>query len=126
MGCVISSWTFFWLVCGEVIGNQQYQPSGSNSFGVYVLVGSIQLNSSTWWEFQYLQNSSKDMTQNIIYSPWLCLMAKVILFCLAWLFSFLTSLIKFILWLKFFYKQKAGEGHGWESILGRPIASCSK
>ena len=22
-----------------------------------------------WWEFQYLLNSSKDMAQNIIYSP---------------------------------------------------------
>ena len=35
---------------------------------VYVLVGSIQLTSSTCWGVQYLQNSSKDMAQNIIYS----------------------------------------------------------
>ena len=57
-------------------------------------------------------------------SPYLT--AKV-LFCLAWLFSyfpfflyFLTSLVKLILWLKFFYGQKAGRGHGWEVILWRP------
>ena len=99
---VISSWTFFWLVGGEVIGTQHYQPSGSNRSGVSVLVGSVQLTSSTWWEFQYLQNSSKEMAQNIIYSPWggtkgpwLCLMAKVLLFCLAWLFSFLSAFSHF-------------------------------
>ena len=48
-GCVISSWTFFWLVGGEVIGSQHHQPSGSNQSGVCVLVVSVQLTSSTWW-----------------------------------------------------------------------------
>ena len=57
------------LVGGEVIRNQHHQPSGSNRSGVYVLVGSIQFTSSTWWEFQYLQNSSKDVVPNMIYSP---------------------------------------------------------
>ena len=33
----------------------------SNHSGVYVLVGSIQLASPTWWGFQYLQNSSKTL-----------------------------------------------------------------
>ena len=70
MGCVISSWTFFWLFHGEVTGSQ-HQHSGSNKSGFYMLVGSTQLTSSTWWRFQGLQNSSKDMAQNIIYSPWL-------------------------------------------------------
>ena len=42
---------------------------GSNLSGVSVLVGSVQLTSSTWWGFQYLQNSLKDVVQNIIYSP---------------------------------------------------------
>ena len=52
------------------------------------------------------------MAQNIICSPWertkgpwLCLMTTLLLFSLLWLFSFvstfLTSLIKLILWLKF-------------------------
>ena len=127
---MINSWTFFWLVGGEVIGSQHHQPSGSNRSRVYVFVGSIQLTSSTWWDFQHLQNSSKEMAQNIIYSswgrtkgPWLCLMTKALLFCLAWLFfflHFLTSLIKFIRWLKFFCRQKAGGGHGGWSVLGRP------
>ena len=92
---VVSSQTFFWLVGGEATGNQHHQPSGSNWSGVYVLVGSIELTSSTWQRFQYLQNSSKDMAENITYSPWgrtkclwCCLMAKVSLFCIAWLFSF--------------------------------------
>ena len=56
---MISSWIFLWLVGGEVSRGQHHQPSGSNWSGVYVLVGSIQLTSPTWWEFQYLQNSSK-------------------------------------------------------------------
>ena len=50
-------------------------------------------------------------------------MAKVLCFCLAWLFSFLhflTFLVKFIPWLKLFYRQKAGGGHGLGSILGNP------
>lgn len=42
-----------------VIRSHHLQPSGSTQSGVYLLVGSIQLNSSTWWEFLYLQNSFK-------------------------------------------------------------------
>ena len=109
MGCVVSSWTFFWLDYGEVIRSQHHQPSDSNRSGVYMLVGSILVTSPTWWESQYLQDSSKDVAQNIGYSPWggtegpwLCLMAKVLEFFLAWWFSFLSpfshSLIKFALW----------------------------
>ena len=44
---------------GEVIRSQHHQPSGSNWSGVYGLAGSRQLTSSTWWRFEYLQNSSK-------------------------------------------------------------------
>lgn len=44
---MISSDIFFWLVGGEVIGNQGQQPSGSNLSGVCVIVHSIQLTSST-------------------------------------------------------------------------------
>ena len=37
------------------------------------------------------------------------------------LLLFFTSLIKFILWIKLFYRQKAGRGHGGgQSVLGRP------
>ena len=45
-----------------------------------------------------LQDSSQDMAQNIIYSPWgeikgpcLCLMSTLLLFGLLWLFSFVSS-----------------------------------
>ena len=65
---VVSSWTFFWLVGGDSSGSQHHQPSGSNQSEVYLLVGSRQLTSSTW-RLQYLQNSSEDLAQNIIYSP---------------------------------------------------------
>ena len=34
-----------------------------------MLVGSIPVTSPTWWESQYLQDSSKDVAQDIIYSP---------------------------------------------------------
>ena len=60
---------FFGLVGGEVIRGQHYQSSDSNQSGVCMLVGSIQLTSPTWWGFQYLQNSSQDISKNTIYSP---------------------------------------------------------
>ena len=59
----------FWLVDGEVIGSQYHRAPSVNLSGVHVLMGNIQLTSSTWWRFRYLQNSSKDMAQNIICSP---------------------------------------------------------
>ena len=58
---MISLWVSFWLVGGEVNRSQHRQPSGSNLSGIYLLVGSILLTSTTWWEFQYLQNSSQTM-----------------------------------------------------------------
>ena len=58
------------------IRNQCHQASR-----FYVLVGSTQLASSPWWGFLFLQNSTKDLAQNIINSswegskcPWLCWM----------------------------------------------------
>ena len=52
---MISSWTFFCLVDGDVIGT--LLTGSASQSGVYM--GSLQLTSSTWWGFQYLQNSSK-------------------------------------------------------------------
>lgn len=37
--------------------------------GVYVLAINTQLTSSIWWGFR-INKTHKDMTQNIIYSPW--------------------------------------------------------
>ena len=123
---VISSWTFSWLVGGEVIGSQHHQP-GSNWSSVSGLMGSIELTSSTQWGLQHLQSSSEDMAQHIIYSLWRTngssrrrntkKKAAYNNFCIEWLnyyysilldcfpcsLDFLTSLIKLILWLKFFY-----------------------
>ena len=50
------------------------QVSASSTFWFHpgwglLLVGSIQLTSSIWLEFQYLHNSLKDIAQNIINSP---------------------------------------------------------
>ena len=97
MACMVHSWAFFWSIGGEATGSQHHQTSYSNHSQVCVLVGNKRLTSFTWWKFHYLHNSPKDMTQNVIYSPWgetesswLCSKAKLLLFCLAWLISFLS------------------------------------
>ena len=58
---MISSWIFFWLVGGEVSGSQHHQPSDSNWSEILHAFRQYAMNrtSSTWWGFQYLQNSSK-------------------------------------------------------------------
>ena len=124
---VISSWTFCWLVGGEVIGSPHPRPSGCNRSGVYALVGSRQLPSSTRWGLQHLQKGFRDTAPNIICSPWgrtqgpwLCRMAQLLWFHLAGLFSLFSvfshfSKIKLTLWLKLFYRQR---GRG--STLQRP------
>ena len=81
-GCTISSDI---LLIGGWWANWELTSSTFWS-GVDVLRVSSQLTTSTWWGFQCLQNSSKDLAQNIIYrpwegtkGPWLCLMAIIIL-----------------------------------------------
>ena len=151
VGCMLSSWTFFWLVGGEVIGSQHHQPSGSQMLWGLCACGQQKLTSSTWWGFQYLQNSSKDMAQNISCSPWggtkgpwLCLMATIVI--LSCLTVFLSLCIFSLLWLnlffgtqgrpkrlKFSYRREAGGGHaresgggGWGGLSPKgPIGSCS-
>ena len=57
---------------------------------------------------------------------WLNYYYFVLLDCFSFFLHFLTSLIKFILWLKFFYRQKAGGGHGVQGLFWEvPIGSCS-
>jgi len=77
------------LVGGEVIRSQHHQPYGSNGSGLSVLVGSIQLTSSTCWGFQYLQKGSRlwlrilsIVLEEELKDPRLHLMAKLLLFCL--------------------------------------------
>ena len=105
-------------------------------YGADVLVGSTQLTSSSWWGLQNLENSSKDMTQNIMCSPWGG--AKVLwivswlkfyyfLSCLTVFLSFgifLTFLIKFFLWSFSTDKRQTeivGGSLFWEGLEG----SCS-
>ena len=113
---------------GEVIRSQHHQPSGSNWLGVYRLVSSMQLTSPTWWGFQYLQNRTKNMAQGIIYSPWggtkaswLYLMTRLLLFCLAWVCSFLSACSPFSDQIysltKIFLQTKAGGGYGVGGVL---------
>ena len=106
---MVSSWTFFWLVGGEVIRSQHHQPSGFSCLsGIYMLVGSMQSTSPTWWGFQYLQSRSRIWLQilsavleeELKTLTWLCLMAEILLFCLAWLFSFLCFLLRLNLFFK--------------------------
>ena len=103
-----------------------------------MLVDITQLTSPTWLGFQYLQNSSKDMPQNINHSPWggtkspwlrwlnyyyfscLTVFLSFCIFSLLWLYSFFGTQ-KRSRRLKFFYKQEAGRRHGggWCLFLGR-------
>ena len=62
-------------------------------------------------------------------------MAKLLLFSLPWLFSFLSefSLIKYIIWnlgkaweVKVFSRQEAGRGHGRDLTWEGPIRPCSR
>ena len=85
------------------------------------------LTSSTWWVFQYLQDSSKDVDQHIIYSSWkgtasawLCLMTQLLSFGLIWLFSFASALSSWLnLFLaKVFLQTKGNRGHGVRGVAG--------
>ena len=105
-----------WLWSNQQLVTSHSGPKWSRA---YVLVGSMQLTSSTWWRFRYLQNSSKDMAQNIICSPWrgtkgpwLCLMAKL-LFCLTDFFSFC---IFSVLWLHLLFRT-------WECLGGSSFSA---
>ena len=109
----------------------------------------MQLTSSTWWAFQYLQNSSRIWLRilsialegelNVLdFVQWLNYYYFVLLDCFPLFLHFLTSLIELLFGtrgrprrLKFFYKQEAGGGHwkgdGAEGVLlswEGPIGYC--
>ena len=127
IGCWWGNWESTWGVSHHLLV--------PTCLVVCMLAISIQLTSSTWWGFQHLHHSSKGMAQNIIWggtkNPWFCLMAKL-LFCIAWLFSFLFSFFHFsdqiyflelreaLRRLKFFYRQEAGRGHK-EEVYSRNV-----
>ena len=76
------------------------QNCGSLRHGYSVVI--MQLTSSMWRGFPFLRDSSQDMAQSVIYcswegtkGPWLCLMAKLLLLGLLWLFSFVSAFSHF-------------------------------
>ena len=109
-GCLISSWIFFWLLGCEVTGwyfrSQHHQLSVSNQSGIWVLVVSMQLPSSTWWGFWYLQNNSRmwrrmlsiALEEVLDFVLWLNYYHFVWLDFFPFFPHFLASLIKFALW----------------------------
>ena len=58
---MISLWTFFWGVGGEVNRSQHHQPSGLTDLGSICFWAAYHssLTSPTWRGFQHLQNSSE-------------------------------------------------------------------
>ena len=95
-GYMISSWTFFWLVGSEVTGITIINFVTATGLGSSCLQNSIQLSSSAWWGFQYLQNISKERLKTLLpwggtKGSWLCLMTKLVLFCPVQLFSFVSA-----------------------------------
>ena len=119
------SWTFSWLVGGEVIGSQHHQPSSSSQAGVYGLAGSIQLILPPGGGFSTCCSSDSTPSQGTSICqgsrPRKGKKTKKIFFnknkkinyyyyvsldCCLFSLYFLTCLTKLILWLKFFYRQK--------------------
>ena len=64
---MISSWTFFWLVGGEVSRSQHHQPSGSNWSGVCVLLVQHRVNFS---HLVGVSISTKQRKDIVTYIPW--------------------------------------------------------
>ena len=107
-------------MCGEVVGCWCHQPSGSNWSGVYVLVGNIELTSSTRWGLNTCKTAPRTWIRVLFigleeelkllnFVEWLnYYYSNLFNYFLFFFFPlyFLTSLIKFILRLKFFHRQK--------------------
>lgn len=131
--------------CNQHVHNSltvRSQCDGSNLSGVYMLVGSMQLTSSTWWRLQYLQNSSRlwlrmlpivleEELRILGFVLWLNCYDFVFLDCFLWfcIFSLLWSNLLFRIQgrsrrLKLFYKQEVGSiwlgGHG-ENVYPRRV-----
>ena len=87
----------------------------------WLQTGHHAVNFSTWWGFQYLQDSPQEVAQNVICSPW---GGKSLDYAWWWNYFYvvpfacfslfqpvLISLIKLTLWPKFFHRQKECRGH---------------
>ena len=115
---------------GEVVGSRPHQPSGSSGSGVYCLWAAA-VTSSTSRGCSTCNTAPRTRLRvscTVLEEERKVLDAgegpdsyhSVLLDCFAPSLHFLTSLIKWILGLKFFYRQKAGRGHEWGSVLGGP------
>ena len=104
---VISSCTILWLVDGEVTNKVMFQGSQTPTFWFHLAWG-LCAGGQHSVNFLHLvgvlvsAKQLKDMAQDIIYGPWegtkgpwLCFMAKLLLFCLAWLLSFIFAFSHF-------------------------------
>ena len=82
------------------------------------------VNFSTWWGGLSIYKTAHRMWEETK-SPWLCLMNifyyLVSFDCFPLYLYVLTSLIRLILWQRFFHRQKSGRGHGGQGSIG----SCS-
>ena len=67
---MVSSWTFFWLVGGEVYGSEHHYHSGSNWSGVWLLVGSILSLAVNFSYLMGLSVSTKQLKDSIVGMPW--------------------------------------------------------
>ena len=105
---MINSWTFLSLIGGDIIGSQFHQPSVSNWSGVYVLLGSIQLTSSTCGGFSTCKTAPRtwlrvlsivleEELKVLDFVEWLNYYYLVLLDCFPFSLDFLTSLIKLII-----------------------------
>ena len=124
-GSRVDLFSFLWGQFLELWPLMSWLQSGHPVVNVFHLVG-----------VSCLQNSSQDTAQIIIYSPWggakspwLCLMTQLLLFCpvdcFPLLLHFLTSLVKLILWIKFFLQTKGRQRTWWERTIGSCFVSCS-
>lgn len=72
-GCVISSWSFFWLVSDEVIewcfGNLCHQPSASKEPVILVFVVSMLSPPSPWMKVLVSSEQLKEMHQAVMSVP---------------------------------------------------------
>ena len=78
---VISSWTFFWWVGGEVSRSQHHQPTVSRQLGVYVLVGSLPLLILKFSHLEGVSVSAKQLRDIVLCTdgkPGPCLKAALL------------------------------------------------
>ena len=67
---MISLWAFFWLVGGEVTGNQPHQPSGSNTLGSTCLSAAYPSLTANFSHLEGVSVSAKQLKDIVVCIPW--------------------------------------------------------